>query len=389
MLLYNYKIIKLLIFMSSLQINKFPEISSFQNEPEIKSVKNSQKYNHEHVASSIYLFSDISSLIGGVWSSLSRFGQATAVASYLGLRKYLSVITGVSTVVSGNHMIEEAKKTNHVWGKIQGGLRITKGAFETLYGATQGVASTIETFASSLVNSLKVSILSLSADSFFCLSMLSTAISTLHNAGLAGDLNRDLSKLKNFPDQVAYLQNLAKDPKSKENLKHIIGIENFEKLPDLKPDELEVLKKQLVKKEMKNAIGGTVSLLSGVAVALGDIFTVGLFSKIITFAKPFITLAATYFDLEMFLGAKSSENESKMDKIMKHVVTALAIGIALAMFFAASGATGGALPAAVLAISIAMPLISSLALHKDQIKSLFNSFFEKMPNFWKSESRIA
>ena len=375
--------------MTIIQNNEFYTNSLLPNEYETASTKKSQIYNHEHVASRIYLFSDVTNFLSGVWSSLAKVGQSSAAASYLGLRKYLSILTGVSTMISGSNMITEAKKTNHVWGKIQGGLRITKGAFETLYGATQGVVSSLATFASSLVNSLKVSIISWSSDGFFCLSMLSVAISTLHIARLAGDLNRDLEKIKNSSEQVAYLQNLAKDPKHKEDLKHIIGNDYFEKLPEISESELKALKKQLVKKEVKNAIGGTVSLLSGIAVALGDIFTVGLFSKIITIAKPFITLAASYFDFDMFIGSKSSKNESTLDKIMKHVVTALAIGIAVAMFVAASGATGGAFPAAVLAISIAMPLISSLALHKDQIKEFFKSLIEKIPNFCNSKEFVA
>lgn len=110
----------------------------------------------------------------------------------LGLRRYFSILTGVSNTVEGVRMIQEAHEEGHKWGKWEGSLKIIRGIFETSSGFIQGTTTALKIWAEEKIDLHAIKVANVVGDFFACVQFMMIASSCFHTARLAGRLKNQL-----------------------------------------------------------------------------------------------------------------------------------------------------------------------------------------------------
>ncbi len=363
-------------------------------------------FNHDQFAGSIYVTNGITGIALSIFSALKSFGKISdEIPSALGLRRYFSVLTGVSNIIFGAKMLETAKNVEHIWGIHEARIRIARGVAEATSGFVQGTVQLVSLITSA-VSVSATQIANFAGDGFNCIAIFLISVFVLHNARLAGELKRILANAREnvkvgvnsddyqqsvFNAQVDALHDFKKNTENSFIIKKCLGDDFFKALagcfatstyPSYKYPQnlgtfdfrtLQEAEKKLAWKEFSQGMMGAVALLSVVATAVGDVFTGGLVGQIVSIIRPVISSTFLYFDAaqlktglaeEEKAGSSTSENTRKW---MKITLTALAIGIAVGVFVGGSVASGGGLPLAVLIIGVTMPLISLMIEHRKEI----------------------
>ncbi len=371
-------------------------------------IQNGSIGSHDHFVASMYVPGDVRSIASGVFNAI----DSTLVSPAISLNRYFGVLTGISNLAQGVQLIKDSK--NDGAGRLEGGVKVLRGASEAISGMLQGVVATVKVFGKN-ASSEALKVVNVVGDAFFCVAMFALSFNCftkMHNAGslqnrinrpvdfenpsliettnkvglqalrgYANDTNdtKTLSKIINFHEMVVSKdKSLGKvvDPKLIKEFNDL-----FEKLGTFNNDEVISELKSKIKEISSNltysyresAVLGALCVISGALVAISDVCTVGVFSQVINILKPIITLLVTYFDVKQLInGLNEAKPESQFYKYMRVALTALSIGIAVAIFVGASGASGGALPAVMLAIGCIMPLISLMISSYPDIKWAFN-----------------
>jgi len=292
----------------------------------------------------------------------------------------------------------------------------------------QGVVATVKVFGKN-ASSEALKVVNVVGDAFFCVAMFALSFNCftkMHNAGsLQNRINRPvdfenhaliettnkvglqalkgyandtddtktLSKIINFHEMVVTKdKSLGKvvDPKLIKEFNDLFEklgtFNNYEVISELK-SKVKEISSNLTYSFRENAVLGALCAISGALVVISDVCTVGVFSQVINILKPIITLLVTYFDVKQLItGLNEAKPESQFYKYMRVALTALSIGIAIAIFVGASGASGGALPAVMLAIGCIMPLISLMISSYPDIKWAFNCWTKAPPRVENEQS---
>jgi hypothetical protein len=337
-------------------------------------------YNHNFYAGAAYVPQDVTGVVTATAGTLNTFGVKVEVPGELGLRKYFSVLTGVSNAASGYQVYAEASKTNYVWGKTQGIIKMFRGVVEIAQGAIRGTVQALSLWAANRVSSVSMAQAGLAGDVFAGLMMIAIAVVTITNAVFAGNVQSGLKKCTSNEEKNGYLRSLMTNEADKVHLTSVIGKDLVDKLSSggiLDDKTIEELEKRLGTQCMTNAAVGTICVLAAMATAAGDLLTAGMVSKVLAIVNPLISASFIYFDMQQLeSGASSKEPRSKQDIMMQVAMTLLSIALAAATVAGSIG-TGGALPIVMLAIGVVMPLITLAISNKQEIKKWFVKAEEK------------
>lgn len=418
-----------------------------------RSYRNSHaKYNHNFIAGLAYCTSTIVGLASLVstatlsiltmaYKSQDLAADATDAVSdsleemdkipeSLGLRRYFSVITGISNTIEGIQQIKEARHEHHTWGKIDGIIRVVRGVFEASSGFIQGTTTALKVWAEEKINLDALKIANVVGDFFVCIQLMMISASCFKTARLAGRFKHEINGTSHFSfivnvfnkyvlrkkssdinecqlelrqRQISVIRNILLSDKRHQDrldLKKTVGEALFHKLEKvIKTNDHDLLSSSselidtvdkvlncLKKSERNNVIIGLLTM-AGIAITLAaDFATAGIASQILNIVKPIVSLGFFYFDaLQLKSGVDESKPDSKFTRYMRIALTIICIAIAVATFISSSAATGGALPIALLVIGILCPLISLyINNNKEQVAKASNialKFFKKINPF--------
>ena len=309
------------------------------------------RYNDDLIRGAAYLSGDVQQV------ALSAIGAANAFRSpteqiktpeSTGLLRAFSVICGISNILSGVELMSSSEKVQYVWGEIKGGLKIARGSLEIISGMIDSIFTSIKLFASS-VDLSNLEILKSISGKLASIGLLIASVSTLHEARQAGDLKRNLTK-----DNI---KDLAENSKFLERVMDDLGIGTDAYFYEEK--EFNDIRNKLASIELENAFIGSLFVVATALSVAADILTVGIASQVIAILKPIISTIFVALDARQIAsGIKNDENNNQTE-YMRYVMTAVSLTIAI-LTFVASGASGGIVPAVILAIGIIMPVISGL-----------------------------
>lgn len=422
--------------------------SYISNSYEIKGTK----YNHNFIAGLAYCTSTIiglATLVSTATLSILTFAYKTQdlaadatdavsdsleemdkIPESLGLRRYFSVITGISNTIEGVHQIKEAHHEKHTWGKIDGIIRVVRGVFEASSGFIQGTTTALKIWAEEKINLDALKIANVVGDFFACIQLMMISVSCFKNASLAGRIKHEINGTSHYSSivnifnkcvlrkkssdigecqlefrqrQISVIKNILSNEnkyQDKLDLKKTIGESLFHQLEkDLRlnnqnqrsssselTETIDNVLKCLKKSERNNTIIGILSLV-GIAITLAaDFATAGIASQILNIIKPMVSLGFFYFDaLQFKSGVDESIPDSKFTRYMRIALTIICIAIAVAIFVSSSAASGGALPIALLVIGILCPLISLyINNNREQVAKVSKKaleFFKKLNPF--------
>jgi hypothetical protein len=344
----------------------------------------------------------------------------------LGLRRYFSIITGISNTVEGVRMIQEAHHEHHKWGKWEGCLKAIRGIFEASSGCIQGTTTALKIWAEEKINLDAVKVANVVGDFFACIQFLMIAAASFNTARLASKIRHEIkgheqeskavtifkkyilrkndtpTKIEDFDlrqRQVTVIRQLIENPHKHEdrlNLKKIIGDELYKDLHKalklhnhaLSPHEphivpvIDKVLKALAKSERNNIVIGILSIAATCITIAADFATAGIASQILNILKPIVSLGFFYYDaVQLKSGIEESKASSKLNTYMRYALTIMCIAIVIATFVGSSAATGGALPIALLVIGIICPLISLyINNNKEKVAKIHHSVVNYIKN---------
>ncbi|NBO23729.1 MAG: hypothetical protein EBU93_00600 [Chlamydiae bacterium] len=309
-------------------------------------------YNDDLIRGAAYLSGDVQQV------ALSAIGAANAFRSPIeqiktpestGLLRAFSVICGISNILSGVELMSSSEKVQYVWGEIKGGLKIARGSLEIISGMIDSIFTSIKLFASS-VDLSNLEILKSISGKLASIGLLIASVSTLHEARQAGDLKRNLTQ-----DNI---RSLACGSKFLEKVMDDLEIDTNQ-YACYTEEEFNDIRNKLASIELENAFIGSLFVVATALSVAADILTVGIASQVIAILKPIISTIFVALDARQIAsGIKNDENNNQTE-YMRYVMTAVSLTIAI-LTFVASGASGGIVPAVILAIGIIMPVISGL-----------------------------
>ena len=295
----------------------------------------------------------------------------------------LFFISGAFTVLSGINLIYSAYNSGYHVEIAQGISFLLQGLIDLSYGACRLSLSMIESIhhLAEMVPEDVLAQLKMAGDALMCISLAITAFRNFYHCHqiasvsqlLTGSPEELVGKLKELREKLL-------DPKERLHLETILGPHFVEKLDDicfsgkldaegfkvaLSPKDFAMIsrmKSHLDNQFYSKMLVGSLAVVSSIAILVGDIFSAGIVSQVVSILSPTLSAITLIFDgMEMIEGVNETKKIDKIDLILSAIGISIALGLGITMLVMGNIATCGGLSLGLQIAAVVVPIIIPLA----------------------------
>jgi hypothetical protein len=294
----------------------------------------------------------------------------------------LFFISGAFNLLSGVNLFHRAYQKGYQIEIAQGISLMLQGLSDVGVGTCRLFVSIIESVhdLSEMIPEDVLAQVKVAGDALMCISLGITAFRNFYHCHQIASVSELLS---GNPEEVLVKINDLRvklaDPKERLHLETILGEHCLEKLDAIcyggKLDSngkkmalsekdiqtLDSIKNNLNYQYRTKMLLGLMAVAASVAILVGDIFSAGIVSQVLSIMNPTLSAITLIFDgMEMIDGAKETKKIDKVDLILSAIGISIALSLGISMLVLGNVATCGGLSLGLQITSVLMPILIPL-----------------------------